>query len=322
MRKTGTKSVSRRIYLLTALLLAAFLLASCGQKSGESAEVSTEQEAPSEASETSEETPQETEQPEEAPKEMFSFVTAHGEHYTAELRTDIPKHDYDWTLLHNQDSQITYEDARFTLHKGIDVSRHQGEIDWQAVAGDGIEFAIIRLAYRGYGPEGNLREDERALENLRNAKAAGVKVGVYVFSQAINVDEALEEAEFALSLLDGMALDLPVVYDPELILNDTARTDHVTGEQFTRNTIAFCNRIREAGYEPMIYSNMYWEAFLFDLAQLEGIPVWYADYEPVPQTPYVFEFWQYTEKGNVSGIEGTVDLDVWFERSGSEAVVV
>ena len=103
-----------------------------------------------------------------------------------------------------------------------------------------------------------------------------------------------------------------MVYDPELIRDDVARTDEVTGEQFTANTIAFCEKIKEAGYQPMIYSNMVWESELFDLKQLEDYPIWYADYEPVPQTPYHFQMWQYTEKGTVDGITGIVDRNVWF----------
>ena len=104
----------------------------------------------------------------------------------------------------------------------------------------------------------------------------------------------------------------PIVYDPELIRDQPARTNDVSGEQFTKNTIVFCEAIKAAGYEPMIYSNMVWEAFYFDMTQLQDYPIWYADYELVPQTPYDFSFWQYSEKGHVDGIEGTVDLNVWF----------
>ena len=110
--------------------------------------------------------------------------------------------------------------------------------------------------------------------------------------------------------MEGYKLKLPVVYDPESILDDVARTDDVTGEQFTKNTIVFCESIRENGYEPMIYSNMLWEAFEFDLSQLTTIPIWYADYEEFPQTPYHFVFWQYTNEGCVSGIDGNMDLDI------------
>ena len=137
-------------------------------------------------------------------------------------------------------------------------------------------------------------------------------MGIYVFSQAVNEEEALEEAQLIIDNLKGLELQLPVVFDPELIRDDDARTDEVSGEQFSKNTIAFCEKVKEAGFEPMIYSNMYWEAFLFDLEELAEYPIWYADYEKVPQTPYKFTFWQYSESGHVDGIDGKTDLNVWF----------
>ncbi len=311
------KKSKRTRFALILLFLAAFLAVSCGQRATGETGADNEEEAAPDASFPEEEA-EEEEEPAE-PKEMLSFVTAHGEHHTVEVRDDFAKHDYDFSGLRVEGETVIYDDARYTLHKGIDVSRHQGAIDWPAAAADGIEFAFVRLAYRGYGPEGNLREDERALENLRAAKAAGIRTGVYVFSQAVNEAEALEEADFALALLDGLPLELPVVFDPERIQNDEARTDGVTGKQFTKNTRVFCDRIREAGYEPMVYANMLWEAYLLDLKELKDIPVWYADYEPVPQTPYAFVCWQYSESGTVAGIEGGVDLDVWFEPAADNS---
>ncbi len=108
-------------------------------------------------------------------------------------------------------------------------------------------------------------------------------------------------------------LDLPVVYDPESILDDEARTDNVSGEQFTKNTRVFCERIEESGYRPMIYANMLWEAFELDLSELLDYPIWYADYESVPQSPYAFEIWQYTNEGQVPGVEGPCDINIWID---------
>lgn len=118
-----------------------------------------------------------------------------------------------------------------------------------------------------------------------------------------------------LKALKGRKLDLPVVYDPERVINAWARTDGVSGKQFTDNTITFCNRIQKAGYKAMFYSNMYWEAFRFDLTRLSEYPIWYADYKKKPQTPYRFSFWQYTANGRVHGISGRVDLNIQFIRS-------
>lgn len=158
--------------------------------------------------------------------------------------------------------------------------------------------------------EGRICLDREFHRNIQNAQAAGFDVGVYFFAQAVNEEEALEEANFVLQNLEGYTLQLPVVYDPESILDDEARTDNVSGEQFTKNTEVFCSAVADAGYDPMIYANMLWEAFELDLEELSEYPLWYADYEPAPQTPYHFRFWQYTNQGQVPGITGNTDLNI------------
>lgn len=252
---------------------------------------------------------------EEREPEHLTFVDAWGEWFDTDIDPEVQKHGYDWDCLENTEGGISYEgDEGYYIRKGIDVSHHQGHIDWKAVKEEGYEFAILRIGYRGYGQEGKLNVDRTFHDNIKKAKEAGLEVGVYIFSQALNEEEALEEARLVLDNLAPYEVDLPVVYDPELIRDAAARTDDVTGEQFTKNTVVFCEKIKEAGYQPMVYSNMYWEAFLFDMKVLEQYqyPIWYADYEPVPQTPYQFEFWQYTASGRVRGIEGEIDLDIQF----------
>ena len=245
--------------------------------------------------------------------QTLHFVDAWGEWFDADINTEVAAHIYDWNCLENTENGISYEgDERYYIRKGIDVSHHQGRIEWDKVKSAGYDFAILRIGYRGYGETGSLNVDRTFHDNIKGAKEAGMDVGVYFFSQAVNEEEALEEAQLVIDTLEGYELELPVVYDPELIRDASARTDMVTGEQFTRNTIVFCEKIRKAGYQPMIYSNMYWEAFIFDMKELEDYPVWYADYEELPQTPYQFELWQYTESGYVHGIEGVTDLDVQF----------
>lgn len=246
-------------------------------------------------------------------QQILHFVDAWGEWHDCIIDPEVPKHTYDWNGLGRDGELVTYEnDSRFRVRYGVDVSKYQGKIDWQRVKESGIDFAIVRIGYRGYGSAGNLKADDYYARNIEEARKTGIDVGVYFFSQAINEEEAAEEADFVIGLLEGYELQLPVVYDPELIRDDEARTDEVTGEQFTANTIAFCERIKAAGYQPMIYSNMVWESELFDLKQLQDYPIWYADYEPIPQTPYNFVMWQYTEKGTVEGINGIVDRNVWF----------
>ena len=247
-------------------------------------------------------------------RRTLKFVDVFGEEYETVIDPGVPAHSYNNDCYTREGSFATYDDEAYTSRIGIDVSRHQGRIDWDRVRQQGIEFAFIRIGYRGYGEEGSMNADQMFIENIEGARAAGIDTGVYFFSQAVNEEEALEEAAFVIDSLKGYELQLPVVYDPESILDDTARTDNVTGEQFTRNTRAFCDSIRENGYEPMIYSNMLWEAFELDLSKLTDIPIWYADYEELPQTPYHYAFWQYSNEGSVDGIAGPTDMDIQMVR--------
>lgn len=245
--------------------------------------------------------------------ETLRFVDAWEEWHEVDILPNAKKHSYDWNYLTNNENGISYVgDDRYSIRKGIDVSKWQGNIEWEKVKADGYDFVFIRLGYRGYSEAGELELDSKFHKNIQGAQAAGLDVGVYFFSQAINEEEALEEAEFVINALSEYHLQLPVVYDPELIRDTDARTNNVTGEQFTQNTLVFCNKIKEVGFEPMIYSNMFWEAFLFNMTQLEMFPIWYADYEAVPQTPYDFSFWQYSETGTVDGINANVDLNIQF----------
>ena len=242
----------------------------------------------------------------------FKFVDVFGEEYETEIKVNFPKTNYCNDNFVFENGKTNYEDANYYSRQGIDVSNHQGYIDWKKVRAAGIDFAIIRIGYRGYGKEGSINLDKEFRRNIENAQTAGIDVGVYFFAQAINEDEAKAEAEFVIQNIERYELQLPVVYDPESILDVPARTDGVSGEQFTKNTIVFCEMIKEAGYNPMIYSNMLWEAFEFDMEQLNMYPFWYADYEKLPQTPYAFELWQYSNVGHVDGVSGVVDLDVEF----------
>ena len=162
--------------------------------------------------------------------------------------------------------------------------------------------------------EGRLNADRNFESYYQGAKAAGLDVGVYFFAQAVNETEAVEEADYVLELLNQRPIDLQVIYDPESIEDDSARTDGISGEQLTKNSIAFTDRIRAAGYQPGIYANMKWQTGLLDMAALKGIPMWCADYEPLPQTPYHYEYLQYSESGQVPGIVGNVDLDLMIRK--------
>lgn len=243
--------------------------------------------------------------------DILHFVDVFGEEYEVTINPDVPKHNYDLNAFSRNGQFLSYECDTYTSQLGIDVSHYQGEIDWNRVKESGIEFAFIRLGYRGY-TTGEICLDRYFFENIENAQASGLEVGIYFFSQAIDEEEAIEEANFVIQNLSGYDLQLPIVYDPESILHDDSRTDDISGEQFTKNTLAFCQTIKDAGFEPMIYSNMLWEAYKLDLAQLTDYPIWYADYELMPQTPYHFTFWQYSNTGSVDGIGAATDLNIRF----------
>ena len=265
------------IYLIPATLL----LTSC---SGKAAEETAGQEV-QEAGKNTEAASKEDDAAEKETKEpeILHFVDVYQNPYQVEINPNVEKLDYkDVSFFHNGDRLSYEDDSNYTYRLGVDVSEHQGYVDWQALKDSGFEFAFIRLGYRGYGQEGRICLDREFHRNIQNAQAAGFDVGVYFFAQAVNEEEALEEANFVLQNLEGYTLQLPVVYDPESILDDEARTDNVSGEQFTKNTEVFCSAVADAGYDPMIYANMLWEAFELDLEELSEYPLWYADYEPVP----------------------------------------
>ena len=296
---------------LICLIPAALLLTSCSGKAAEETAGQEVQEAGKNTEAASKEGDAAEKETEEPEPEILHFVDVYQNPYQVEINPNVEKHDYkDEAFVHNGD-RLSYEgDSNYTYRLGVDVSEHQGYVDWQALKDSGFEFAFIRLGYRGYGQEGRICLDREFHRNIQNAQAAGFDVGVYFFAQAVNEEEALEEANFVLQNLEGYTLQLPVVYDPESILDDEARTDNVSGEQFTKNTEVFCSAVADAGYDPMIYANMLWEAFELDLEELSEYPLWYADYEPAPQTPYHFRFWQYTNQGQVPGITGNTDLNI------------
>ena len=209
-----------------------------------------------------------------------------------------------------ENTEIQYEkDGKVVSKKGIDVSKYQGNIDWNKVAADGVEFAMIRLGYRGYGT-GALVLDELFEQNIKGAKAAGIKVGAYFFSQAISNAEAREEAEFVIEHLKSYKLDYPIAFDTEEIANDSSRMDGMTPEEITDTAITFCDTIEAAGYESMIYANLRWFNMSMNMEKLEKYDKWYAYYDNEFYFPYKVDIWQYSDAGQVDGINGTVDLNI------------
>ncbi len=229
--------------------------------------------------------------------------------YHLSIYTELDVNSYDLEAFGLEDGIVTYPDARL----GVDVSQYQGDIDWEAVAADGVSFAIIRLGYRGYGEEGNILLDEKFHQNMTGAQAAGLDVGVYFFSQATSVWETMEEAYFVLDNLEGYELDLPVVFDWEFISYSTiARTNGTAGRSITLYNQVFNQEMEAAGYDCMIYFNQSLGYLYLDLETLSDYPFWLASYRDIPNFHYHFDIWQYSETGSINGIEGNVDLNLMF----------
>ena len=213
-------------------------------------------------------------------------------------RFDFQYNRHNYLLLQNVNS-----------YAGVDVSAYQGDIDWHKVKQSGIDFAIIRLGYRGY-ESGKLVEDSYARQNLEKAKEAGLRVGAYFFSQALSIKETDQEIAYMLNILGDIQLDMPIVLDWE-IPAATARTAKMDARTLTDIQRHFCGQMRSKGYTPMIYFNWHQSEHLYYLSELEDNAFWLALYQDRMTYPWRVEMWQWTDKGKVPGISGPVDLNVY-----------
>ena len=211
------------------------------------------------------------------------------------------------------EEDFDYEDRFLTCTAGpcmlgVDVSYWQYDIAWPLVKAAGIDFAMIRLAWRG-STEGGMDEDSYARINYQGAKDAGLKVGGYFFSQAITPEEAVEEAQFVLKMAEEMEFDMPIVFDWEQTGGRTAGMDPRT---LTDCTKAFCQTIEEGGLEAMVYFNVQYACYGMYLEELTDYQFWLAMYNSKMDFPYRIDMWQHTDHGSVPGIEGDVDLNIYF----------
>lgn len=193
----------------------------------------------------------------------------------------------------------------------IDVSAYQKDIDWQKVADSGVQMAMIRAAFRGWGEKGLIKEDEYVHQNLKGADEAGLTVGVYFFSQATSIEEVDEEIDILLDIIKDHNITGHVVFDWEYV-SEEARTADVDVRTLTDCSLHFCKRIEEAGYEPMVYFNTYQGISLLELEELKAYDFWLARYTDRMNFPYKVRMWQYTDSGRVPGIQGGVDINVFF----------
>ncbi len=213
-------------------------------------------------------------------------------------RYDFQYNKHNYLVLQNVES-----------YPGVDVSAYQGDIDWKAVKKSGIDFAMIRLGYRGY-ESGKLVEDAKAKKNLEGAAEAGLKVGAYFFSQALNTREVDEEIEFMYEILGEQYLEMPLVLDWEIPAAN-ARSAKMDARTLTDIQLHFCKKVSDMGYQPMVYFNWTQSEKLYYLSELEDYPFWLALYQDRMTYPWKVEMWQYTNTGRVPGIPGDVDINVY-----------
>lgn len=195
---------------------------------------------------------------------------------------------------------------------GIDVSKWQKEIDWDKVKNEGVDFAIIRCGYRG-SVTGSLVEDPYFEQNIKGARAAGIKVGVYFFTQAVNEVEAVEEASMVISLVRDYELQYPVFIDTEGA-GGNGRADSLNVEERTAVCEAFCTTVKNAGLEAGVYASRNWYNNKLTAGTLESYAIWLAEYRSVPLYQGYYQMWQYTSKGKINGINGNVDLNVSYRK--------
>lgn len=219
---------------------------------------------------------------------------------------------YNWDYLKKDDGRFYYAiEGKAQSLTGIDVSEHQGYINWNAVADDGISFAFIRVGNRGL-TSGNLSQDDYFEYNAKAADQAGIKVGAYFYSQAMTEEEAREEADFVIERLRGRNITYPVAYDHERLADNPGRADDLSPEQMTKNAAAFCARIQEAGYTPMIYGSLK-DLLRYNLPDLARYNIWLAQYNVnAPTFNQYFSIWQYSNTGSVAGVDGNVDMNIQF----------
>lgn len=242
---------------------------------------------------------------------MVSVPDGTGGETWVELYEDLPVSNFSSENFSSNGEYVDYNSTDYVTLRGIDVSEHQQEIDWNAVKGEEIEFAIIRAAYSGYS-DGETHEDEYFRQNIEGALNAGIDVGVYFFSQAIDKSEAREEADFLLELIKDYDITMPVFFDWEPMYEDSSRTADIDRTTLTDCCVEFCKTIEDAGYKAGVYFYRSLGYNHYELDRLNGLTFWAAAPGDYPDFYYAHNFWQYTCTAQINGIEGNVDLDLLF----------
>lgn len=226
----------------------------------------------------------------------------------------LTKNTYDFTKMEEKAGLKRYmENGRKLSYVGVDISKQTGSVNFAGLKAAGVDYVMIRLGGRGYS-SGQITLDENFKANIEGAIAAGLDIGVYFYSQAINQDEAIQEANFVVQNLDPYKgnVKYPVAFDMEFVSNDEARIDGLSREDRTSVAVSFLEGVKAAGYVPMFYGDKEWLIKEIDLAKLQDYDVWLAQEEDIPDYPYQYAMWQYSTKGVVNGITGDANLNICF----------
>lgn len=224
----------------------------------------------------------------------------------------LAKNTYDFTNLVSQSNIMKYyENGKKVSFLGADISKYQDYVDFAALKSAGVDYVMIRVGARGYST-GQITLDENFDDNMVRAKDAGLEVGVYFYSQAVNEAEAVEEANFVLEHLQNYEITYPVAFWMENISNDKARIDELGKNDRTTIARAFLNTVKDAGYIPMVYGTKEWLIKEVDLSKLSDYDIWLSQNGDIPDYPYRFSMWQYSSTGDIDGISGYADLNITF----------
>lgn len=249
---------------------------------------------------------------------LLSFIYAYFAKNTHEKydglgnRNSYPLNNYDMNSFFRNDSNMkAYDDGKVRGIPGIDVSEHQGEINWTEVKDFGVRFAMIRLGYSSHG-DGSIHDDAQYERNIKQCADKGIIAGIYFFSQAVTVDEAEKEANYVADRIRNERIKGPVAFDMEYV-GDYDRINTLDKIQRTKIADAFCTVIKKRGYKAMIYTNPSWVDESLDLSYLTDFDIWLAQYNEYPTFDYQFIMWQYSESGTIPGINTPVDLNIYFQ---------
>ncbi|MBQ4482714.1 MAG: hypothetical protein II966_05720 [Lachnospiraceae bacterium] len=254
-------------------------------------------------------------------KAVFSdqFVLAdEGRFYFKDIDPTLRPYSYDSSLIElSSDGIISYDDETAEVTYGIDVSQYNGEIDWETMKNSESrpDFVYVRLGIRGY-QSGKLVPDTQVSANLIGARDTGAEVGVYFVTQAVNEEEAREEARFVIETLSDNSIDLPVALDVEKVetYDTEPRTKNLSPEDYTKNVLAFADEMDKLGHETIIYGNGKSFMLMMDVSMIDDMGKWFADYvakdDYIPYFPYDFSIWQFTSQGRVPGVTGDCDLNI------------